>query len=310
MDREFLTKMSESFCNDHTLYNSQIWESRDDSVQELNQYLVSLMTSLRITAESQYVELFDLSRQRQYELTYSLLEQYVNETYPDNELFETVDEDIFMIETGVTIGLAIAGGIAIAALVRMSAIALSGPWRKTFTKYIISISDVVNNFQKYVEQKEATSRVSNTLFYNRYEICSKQCRIGSNPGQAELSSKIRLTVTSKAHRSDPEAMKQFSCLFKCFVKLNIAVGRRMFDELQKCNSGTGISINHSIETILNKPEQMAAQCSVYYDFLHKHFTEYKNLINDMQNVSSSDKQILIVAYFKGDQALRSIQMFK
>lgn len=307
MDREFLTSMSGAFYNDHELRDSQLWESRDEAIVELNQHLVSLMTTLRLTNEAQYLELFGLTRQKQYELIYGLLESYINETFPDNQLFEA-EEDILVLEF---VGTALIAGAAGAALLYYGRQFMIGSVMKLVTRGIENTFKIIDDFHSYAKKKDASSKVATQLFYNNYKTCNKQCDIGNAPGQKQLSNRIEFTLsTNPTVEVDKLAIKQFKCLFKCYVMFNITVGMQIFKELQQCNSSTGISINHSIENIINKPEHMAAQCTVYYDFLNKHFKEYKNVIQAMDIFGNAEKQQLITAYFKGEQAVRSLPLFK
>ncbi len=315
MDRKFLSTMASSFYCDFNLQkHNNIWQTNEECITELNQYLLNIVTELKLTNVNMYLETFKLSKYKQYVLIYSLLEDYVNENYDGVLITESdlsIDELQLINEAGEIIALSIASITGGALLYKWVRAHLTGPTKKLITNTMTSLFKIVDDFHKFVESKDRVNKVATKLFYNNYQTCNKQCNIGSNPGQNELSGRIEYTLRHDSHAEiDKLAASQFVCLFKCFVEFNINVGSNIFNQLQQCMSGSGVSINKSIELVLNKPEQLTAQCSVYYDFLLKHFKDYKDLISAIDVFTESEKQLLITAYFKGHDALRSLPMFK
>jgi len=324
MDRVFLTTMSESFCNDFSLHKQDIWNNREQAVFELNQYLITFMTELRFEDVTLYQQLHEMHKQQQYEITYVLLEQFINNQYPDNNIFNDVVElNEFVIEIpGIA---ALATGFIASATLTMFFTTLArifrGIFNKGITKIVIAYFKLIKIIYDSASKTTAKSRAINAIIYTNLDKCGKRCRIGENTGETKLSKYIEHPMTD--HRSlkkkgivgqvtglfktttivDLSAQEQFKCLLKCFIYFNIDLGNALFNQYNACMNN---SVDRNLILYMNQPESNS-QCSAIYNIMVEQFNSFKLIINAIPIFDESEKSLLITAFISGRDALRGIK---
>jgi|GEM_PF-6600692 len=310
MDRNFLTQMSESFYGDFSLTDSNIWDNHAHAIYEINQFLVNIMSSLKMEDVELYRQLHEMNRYDQYVITYHLIENYINDEYPNNGLFDSEDKSLedTLFEDALAISAAsVATTASLGFLIALLKQKYRGPVLKKVTTSLVSLYDFSKKVMDKVKSGTAKARATNAIIYSNLDKCGAKCGIGSGNKQRPLSNSIEDRLKTGNPSSDKAAQEQFNCLFKCYVEYNIAVGQTLYKEFQTCTKNR---IPPSMELYINQPENIASQCMILYDNMSKHFSLYKEVIEAIPNISNHGKQLLITAYFKGPSTLRSMDVFK
>ena len=311
MDRDFLSKMSKSFINDHALLEHGIWDSREHVEYELNQYLISFMTDVRYEDVAIYQELHDMNRQRQYELTYIFLEDFINSEYPDNDIFqfeESLGDVLIREDFGFGAGLT-------AALAPMVAFWLGKAFSENLTakrlvnKSFLALFKFSEKIHNGIKKLTAAARAKDAIIFSSNLKCNNQCNIGSASYQTPMNAGITKPLNGNASKRQPEADKQFDCMFKCFIRFNLQIGNSLFTQYQQCS---GFKSDRNIQLYLTQPENSTMQCKTIYEEMVKHFDLFKSAIDDIpkESLPEYDKQMVISAYFKGESALKNTKFNK
>ena len=261
MDRPFILKMSESYYIDFDLNDTSIWSNRENAIFELSGEISKIMENLKLEDMELYEGLFTYNRQKQYEIIYHLLTNYMNEEFSDEVLQSSGLE---LIEEGFLTTMAIV--IASAYMVK--------PISKYTVKTITGLSKLNDSISTWIRKTTSSQRVNNAILYSDYDDCLKQCGIN---GKKELSTFVVLSKVTGAS-INKESHDKAMCLTDCYLSTSVEIVKSLANAYKQClkASGTDIRDLDSISTVLG--HSLNSSCKVFRDKLVTHRGEFDSAI--------------------------------
>lgn len=285
MDRPFISNMVHAYITDNNLIPKNVFPDYKTAHNELYNKVVNIVEDVKYSDPDFYTELFDLSRDEQYRLVYSILDE------------DYVKEDIGIISS---IPVFIAGYIA-------SKILNSMYFSKILNKAVSAVFEKINNTAKYVYDLVTKNKFSETynlaykVITNRAAACSQKCGVHA---EGELDRSVYSAFKFK--ESTDEGKKQAKCLLNCYIDYNLGLINILKKQYITCLNEINIhNFNVLDNTGLHK-HPMEGKCSVYSTPLEDYYDNIKKLIkyvekhdpelaliysNKLKSVLSSDKYL-------------------
>lgn len=264
MDRPFIKLMCESFYSDFELKKSHIWPSKEEAVSDLTADIFKVVENLKLEDFKLYESLFEFGRQKQYNIIYNLLFEYIEETFseevtevlsiPDNLMSSEIMEDASMIALAILAG---AGAGAVHAF--------SKPMHKAKIAVFTKLNEITQKIAKTINDKTAKYRVTKAVLYSNFDNCLQKCGINSLKDLDVGAVRFQTYGIGKT----PKGEEQSSCLIECYInghKELIAELARAYRECLMTNGQRVTNLNFS-EIIGSCP---VSGCQVFYKQITSH----------------------------------------
>lgn len=266
MDRPFIQKMCESYYSDFALGKTHIWENQPEAVSELSNEIFKIMENLKLEDIELYQDLFEFNRQKQYRIVYSLLGEYMNESFSDEVLPEEITES------------ALAAGVLGAGLVGFAA--GFKPISKVTCSAISKFGDTVDNIAKSISKFTTKFKIHKAIMFSDQDDCYRSC------GMRDEKDLTRLTVLRGMTRIGigSKSEQQIKCLTLCFFKTAIDLASSLANQYSQCISQSGKSSPIGLADILGQPP--VRTCKPIHSKLMELRSEFDNaigLIYDREN---------------------------
>jgi len=270
LDRPFISNMVHAYITDNNLIPKNVFPDYKTAHNELYNKVVNIIEDVKYSDPDFYTELFDLSRDEQYRLVYSILDE------------DYVKEDIGIISS---IPVFIAGYIA-------SKILNSMYFSKILNKAVSAVFEKINNTAKYVYDLVTKNKFSETynlaykVITNRAAACSQKCGVHA---EGELDRSVYSAFKFK--ESTDEGKKQAKCLLNCYIDYNLGLINILKKQYITCLNEINIhNFNVLDNTGLHK-HPMEGKCSVYSTPLEDY---YDNIIKLIKYIEKHDPELALI----------------
>lgn len=270
MDRPFISNMVHAYITDNNLIPKNVFPDYKTAHNELYNKVVNIVEDVKYSDPDFYTELFDLSRDEQYRLVYSILDE------------DYVEEDVG--------GIAILSSMLIGAIV--SHILRSMYFSKILNKAVSVVFEKINNAAKYVHDLVTKNKLSETynlaykVITNRAAACSQKCGVHA---EGELDRSVYSAFKFK--ESTDEGKKQAKCLLNCYIDYNLGLINILKKQYITCLNEINIhNFNVLDNTGLHK-HPMEGKCSVYSTPLEDY---YDNIIKLIKYIEKHDPELALI----------------
>lgn len=283
MDRPFIANMVSAYITDNDLIPKKVYPDYKTAYNDLYDKVVTVVEDVKYSDPDFYSELFDLSRDEQYRLTYSILdENYVEESI------------------GITVLSMIIGGIATSILNSMY-------FSKIANKAVSAVFEKINNAAKYVYDLVTKNKFSETyslaykVINNRAVACSQKCGVHT---EGDLDKSVYSAFKFK--ESTDEGKKQAKCLLNCYIDYNLGLINILKKQYISCLSEINIHNFNVLDSTGLHKHPMEGKCSVYSKPLEEY---YDNIIKLITYVERHDPELALIysnklkSVFSGDRYL-------
>jgi len=262
--------MVHAYITDNNLIPKNVFPDYKTAHNELYNKVVNIVEDVKYSDPDFYTELFDLSRDEQYRLVYSILDE------------DYVKEDIGIISS---IPVFIAGYIA-------SKILNSMYFSKILNKAVSAVFEKINNTAKYVYDLVTKNKFSETynlaykVITNRAAACSQKCGVHA---EGDLDKSVYRAFKFK--ESTDEGKKQAKCLLNCYIDYNLGLINILKKQYITCLNEINIhNFNVLDNTGLHK-HPMEGKCSVYSTPLEDY---YDNIIKLIKYIEKHDPELALI----------------
>jgi len=270
LDRPFISNMVHAYITDNNLIPKNVFPDYKTAHNELYNKVVNIVEDVKYSDPDFYTELFDLSRDEQYRLVYSILDE------------DYVEEDVG--------GIAILSSMLIGAIV--SHILRSMYFSKILNKAVSAVFEKINNAAKYVYDLVTKNKLSETynlaykVITNRAAACSQKCGVHA---EGELDRSVYSAFKFK--ESTDEGKKQAKCLLNCYIDYNLGLINILKKQYITCLNEINIhNFNVLDNTGLHK-HPMEGKCSVYSTPLEDY---YDNIIKLIKYIEKHDPELALI----------------
>jgi len=262
--------MVHAYITDNNLIPKNVFPDYKTAHNELYNKVVNIVEDVKYSDPDFYTELFDLSRDEQYRLVYSILDE------------DYVEEDVG--------GIAILSSMLIGAIV--SHILRSMYFSKILNKAVSAVFEKINNAAKYVYDLVTKNKLSETynlaykVITNRAAACSQKCGVHA---EGDLDKSVYRAFKFK--ESTDEGKKQAKCLLNCYIDYNLGLINILKKQYITCLNEINIhNFNVLDNTGLHK-HPMEGKCSVYSSPLEDY---YDNIIKLIKYIEKHDPELALI----------------
>jgi hypothetical protein len=270
--------MVHAYITDNDLIPKKVYPDYKTAHNDLYNKVVNIVEDVKYSDPDFYSELFDLSRDEQYRLTYSILD----ENY---------------VEEGVSIALSmLIGGIAITILNSMY-------FSKIVNKAVSAVFAKINNAAKYVYDLVTKNKFSETynlaykVITNRAVACSQKCGI-----HAESDLDRSVYSAFKFKESTDEGKKQAKCLLNCYIDYNLGLINILKKQYIVCLNEINIHNFNVLDSTGLHKHPMEGKCSVYSAPLSDY---YDNVLKLIKYIEKHDPELALIYSSKLKSVLSS-----
>jgi hypothetical protein len=271
--------MVHAYITDNNLIPKKVYPDYKIAHNDLYNKVVNIVEDVKYSNPDFYSELFDLSRDEQYRLTYSILD----ENY--------VEEGI-----GIAVLSMFLGSIATKILNSMY-------FSKIANKVVSAAFEKINNTAKYVYDLVTKNKFSETynlaykVINNRAVACSQKCGIHA---EGDLDKSVYNAF--KFEESTDEGKKQAKCLLNCYIDYNLGLINILKKQYTTCLNEINIhNFNVLDNTGLHK-HPMEGKCSVYSSPLADY---YDNILKLIKYIEKHDPELALIYSSKLKSVLSS-----
>lgn len=281
MDRPFIKQMCEAYYVDKRLDQTKIWNTKEESVNELMNEINSLIVNARLENDDIYYEAISYTRRHQQEMIYNLLNEYMEDKY---DVGQTTIVQEFVGEVGI--GFAVFAPVA-----AFLAAHFYGEISRAGYRIVNAFGKLNDQIHKFLKKRTSESRVKYAMLISHLNICQKKCGIDS---EKELGRTVGMGLTGQA--LSEKSQQQAECVKDCFLRYSIEQLKVLAGAYVDCLKSTGEKIDNlsDVSILLKKP--MGEQCREYYDYLEKFNSDFREVLDVLFEKNPRGRQNYINMY--------------
>jgi len=303
MDQKFIKTLCEGYYNDFELGKYSIWKNKDDAIFELYESIIDTIHEVKLDFPELYIELFNLDKYKQYQLTYGLIDSYLegeyNETFMDINTHMYDDLELNMEFTGFELVSAIAGLTALITLkseIESGAKYVAKPVFKSISKIIGKLNELMTSAAVQIDKKTKAFTIINHVIYNEDQNCVKRCGLDLAVLGTTHFSYVNPKSNSKIRKNQIE---QYDCVFTCYLNTQLLFARQYLDAYFTClkqNNAYDIKLLSEPTTLLTVQQPLSDSCSVYFSICKNHFKLVSEVIEACYKNKPDEKKLWLDKY--------------